>query len=111
MTLVFHGENPSQRGTAESGSWKRMDFEPGTTCPGIQISPRMCQTTPQALEMGLGGNSLHMGISQERTLLPSLVQFIPVSPKSTSAKHLTGDDQLFARSTAYLLSRTGKDLL
>lgn len=88
-----------------------MDFKPGTTCPGVQISHCMCQTTPQALEMHLGRNSLHMGISQERTLLASLIQFIPVSPKSTFARHLIGDDQQFPCTTAYLPSRTGRDSL
>lgn len=60
--------------------------------------------------MCLGENSLHMGVSQERTL-PSLIQFISVSPKSTFAKHLTGDDQQFTWTTACLLSRTERDFL
>lgn len=60
--------------------------------PGVQISQCMCQTTLQASEMHPGGNSFHMGISQERTLLLSLIQFIPVSLKSTFARHFIGDD-------------------
>lgn len=88
-----------------------MDFKPGTICPGVQISQCMCQTTPQALEMHLGGNSLHMGISQERTHFPSLIQFIPASPKSTLARHLIGDDWQFTCTTAYLPSRTGSNFL
>jgi len=100
-TPFFQGENALQTRTARSGNWERMDFNPGTACPGVQTRQRPCQTTPQALKTRLGGHSLSTGISWERTLLPSLIQFMPVCPSSTFAKRSTGDDRQLTGTPAY----------
>lgn len=105
----FNGENPPQTRTATWGSWKGMDFKPGTTCAGAQIShvPNYSTSFGDASWREFTSHR----ISQERTLLPSLIQFIPVFPKNKFARHLIGDDWQFTCTTAYLLSRTGRDLL
>lgn len=86
-----------------------MESKPPPASPGEQITLCMCQTTPQALGDASWREFIPHGNKPEKDICPSLIQFIPVSPNSTFARHLAGHDQQF--TWCYFPSGTGRDFL
>lgn len=103
-TLSHPAFNSSERSPGTAASWRKPPeheqpnqgagrrWTSNHNQPALENkSPPACTKLLHELwEMHLGGNSLHMGINQERT--PALTQLIPVSPSSTFAISPVGQE-------------------